>query len=179
MKKNFKIVKDKKKFYFLKSNIDQDYLKKYYEKKYFKTNKNFNYNFSLVEEQYFKSISNIKFDFIKQNLKKKQKPNLLDIGSGTGRFAHYISSRCRKITLVDFDSTQLRYKLKKNMRFFKTVPDQFIRENKIDYDIVVLNNVIEHILDPKFTEKILIFSIFIINFFFKIIIRSIRAVYFF
>ncbi len=155
MQKKFKITKDKGKFYYLKSGINDEFLKRYYEKKYFKTNKNFNYKFSSIEEKYFKAISNIKFDFIKQNLKKKQKPNLLDVGSGTGRFAHYISNRCNKITLVDFDAAQLQYKLKKNMKFYKTAPEQYIKENKINYDIIVLNNVIEHVLDPKKFLKLL------------------------
>ena len=119
MKKKFKIVKDKKKFYFIKSNINEEYLKKYYENKYFKVNKNFNYKFSLLEEKYFKSLSNIKLDFIFDNFKKKIKPTLLDVGAGTGRFAHYISKRCKKITLVDFSTSQLKYKLKKIQNFTK------------------------------------------------------------
>lgn len=155
MSKKFKITKDKAKFYYLKSNLNKAFLKKYYEKKYFKTNKNFNYKFSSVEEKYFKSISNIKFDFIKQKLRKKQKPSLLDVGSGTGRFAHYISNRCNKITMVDFDSAQLQYKLKKNMKFFNLPPEEFIKKNKIKFDVIVLNNVIEHILDPKKFLKLL------------------------
>ena len=65
MQKKFKITKDKGKFYYLKSGINDEFLKRYYEKKYFKTNKNFNYKFSSIEEKYFKAISNIKFDFIK------------------------------------------------------------------------------------------------------------------
>ena len=118
------------------------------KKKYFKTNPRYAKKSEEFEELYYKNQSLIRFFFIKKYLKVKNL-SLLDLGAGTGRFIHYVSKYCKKVVGVDFSNNQLRYKLTRNTSFINEDPIKFINKEKIDFNIITLNNVIEHALDPK------------------------------
>ena len=128
-------------------------LKKYYRDKYFNINPRYAEKTKDFEEEYFKNQSLIKFNFIKKYLKKK--PNVLDLGAGTGRFIYYISKFSNKVVGVDFSNKQLKYKLNTNTNFISEEPIEYIsKSNNFNFQIITLNNIIEHALEPTkiFTE---------------------------
>ncbi len=148
MKKKFKLKKNLKGFYSVINPPRADELNEYYSKKYFKTNLRYAEKSKNFEEEYYKNQSLIRFFFVKKYLKIK-KPSLLDLGAGTGRFIHYVSKHCKKVVGVDFSNNQLRYKLAQNTSFLAEEPVKFINKKKLEYNIITLNNIIEHALEPK------------------------------
>lgn len=148
MKKKFKLEKNSKGFYSVVNPPNAYELSEYYSKKYFKTNPSYAKKPKDFEEEYYKNQSLIRFFFIKEYLKIKR-PTLLDLGAGTGRFIHHVSKYCKKVVGVDFSNSQLRYKLSKNTSFLAEEPANFINQKKLEFNIVTLNNIIEHALEPK------------------------------
>ena len=147
-KKKFKLEKNSKGYYSVGNPPKAHELSEYYSKKYFKINPRYAKKTKYFEEEYYKNQSLIRFFFIKKYLKVKH-PSLLDLGAGTGRFIHYVSKYCKKVVGVDFSNSQLKYKLSKNTSFLADEPVNFINQKKLEFNIITLNNVIEHALKPK------------------------------
>ena len=89
--------------------------------------------------------------FIKNNL--KEKPNLLDIGSGTGIFPYSIKKLGWKCKANDPSLVTINH-LKKNLKL-KTIYGNFLDIKKVDkFNIITLNKVLEHVKNPiKFLNK--------------------------
>ena len=87
----------------------------------------------------------------------RKKINLLDIGTGLGVFPYeikknFLKNKIQKIDLVETDPLAIKH-LKKVLN--KNVID--LKKCKKDYDLITLNKVLEHIIDPikflKFIDK--------------------------
>lgn len=144
MKKKFKIVKSKLGHYYVQSPPSPKELQNYYANQYFNINPRYlKKNEKKFEETYYKNQSILRFEFIKKYIKKKR-PTLLDIGAGTGRFLFYTSSYVKKSLGVDFSNKQLKYKLPKKTNFISFNPLEFVHKFSLNYDVITLNNVVEH-----------------------------------
>ena len=148
MKKKFNLKKNRLGYHFVSNPPTPEELNEYYSKKYFKINPRYSQKTKNFEEEYHKNQSLIRLNFIKKYLKVK-KPKILDLGAGTGRFIYHVSKYCKKVVGVDFSNNQLRYKLKKNSHFYAEEPFQFLKKDNLDYEIITLNNIIEHASKPN------------------------------
>lgn len=148
MKKKFKLKKSKNGHYTVVNPPKAFELSEYYSKKYFKINPRYAEKSKNFEEKYYKNQSLIRFFFAKEYLKVKR-PTVLDLGAGTGRFIHYISKYCKKVVGVDFSKNQLKYNLSQKDFFYAEQPINFIEKEKMKFDLITLNNIIEHALAPQ------------------------------
>ena len=142
-----------KKILLKKSNVGHFYVKniptkkklsEYYEKKYFKVNPRYSTKTKKFEEIYYDYQSRIRLEFILSKFKNKKKKTLLDVGAGTGRFLYYTKNFIKNSVGVDFGVDQLKYKLQKKIKLIKENPVNFLKNNTINFDIITLNNIVEH-----------------------------------
>jgi len=130
-------------------------LKEFYKKKYFSNSKNYNYNYKGYEKDYFNNFSKLQVLFLKKNIKRNFKElNLLDIGCGNGSFIKASSIYFKKVTGVDYSKKNLIYKLNKNCNFIEQDPEIYLKK-KLPFDIITLNNVLEHVINPEKLLKLL------------------------
>lgn len=123
-------------------------LDEYYKKKYFNTNKSYNYNFSLVEKKYHENNTILKLNFLKKILKKKN-CRILEIGSGQGHFVNTLSKLEKrfKITAVDYSKKNFLFHENKKIDFIEANPEIYLNK-KNNFDVVFFNNVLEHVSNP-------------------------------
>jgi len=148
MKKKFNLKQSLLGYCYVSNPPTPEKLSEYYSKKYFKINPRYSEKTKKYEEEYHKNQSLIKLYFIKKYLKVK-KPKILDLGAGTGRFIYHVSKYCKKVVGVDFSNNQLRYRLRKNSHFIAEEPFKFLKRESLDYEIITLNNIIEHASKPS------------------------------
>ncbi len=144
-----------KKFGYTFNKIPNDlFLENFYKKKYFKYDKNFNYKRKNYELLYFNIESKIKVHLIEKYLNKisLKKKNILDLGCGTGLFLKYVSKYFRNKAGVDFSTNQVHKNFKRKIKFIDQNPNQHVQE-KLDYDFIFLNNVLEHSPKPNVIIK--------------------------
>jgi 2-polyprenyl-3-methyl-5-hydroxy-6-metoxy-1,4-benzoquinol methylase len=138
------------KFKFFFPYPDKVKLKEFYKKKYFISSKNYNYKYKNYEKNYFDNFSKLLILFIKKNVKSSlKKLSLLDIGCGNGSFVKTSSNYFKKVTGVDFSKKNLIFKLNKNCEFIEQDPEIYLKRKNIDFNIITINNVLEHIINPK------------------------------
>ena len=116
-------------------------------------------NIKLLEPLYI--LNNIRFDYLKKKIHLKKK-KILDIGCGIGILSEKLAIHGGFVTAID-KSKQLidiakRNSVKKNLSINYINKDFkiFIKENKEEFDIIILMELIEH-LDNK-SEIINIFN---------------------
>tara|TARA_B100000886_G_scaffold328439_1_gene276829 strand:+ start:3427 stop:4302 length:876 start_codon:yes stop_codon:yes gene_type:complete len=162
-----KIILKKSDFghFFVKNVPSKSNLEKYYKSKYFNINPRYFKKSKEYEEKYFEYTSKIRFEFLKSNLINKSKPTLLDIGVGTGRFLFYTKNYVRKSVGIDYSVDQISYKFGKKTKLIGLNPVEFLKSNNLKFDIITLNNVVEHsdnvnelfdLLSKKVSKKTLI-----------------------
>ena len=143
-KKKVVLKKSKAGHYYVKNIPSREKLIKYYENKYFKINPRYFKKSKDFEEKYFDYTSKIRFEFLNSKIRSKKKPTLLDVGAGTGRFLFYTKKDVKYSVGVDFGANQLKYKLQKNNKLISINPLEFLKKNPLDFDMITLNNVVEH-----------------------------------
>tara|TARA_A100000164_G_scaffold380569_1_gene428563 strand:+ start:1869 stop:2759 length:891 start_codon:yes stop_codon:yes gene_type:complete len=131
------------------------FLDNFYEKIYFKKKVTKSFSSTYSKNEKTNKIVRAKFEinFIKQKLKKEQ-IKFLEIGSGEGFILKEASKQNKwKIKGVDFNSFGIK-KFNKSMlkNFVQINPNTFLENailKKLKFDVVVLNNVLEHVTNPK------------------------------
>jgi len=134
----------------------QKYLNDFYKKLYFKDGVSATYSIKYdKKETFFKQFrSDIIINFILENVKNyKKKINFLEIGAGQGFLMNSALKTNWKIKGVDYQSDPVKKLNKKILPFFiEKDPSDFINlsiKNKDKYEIIVIQNVLEHVLDPE------------------------------
>lgn len=143
-----KIKKNKLGFYFIHPKPDKKKLEKYYKNKYFKNTSSYKYKFTNEEEYYHKNLSLVKIFMLKKKIKNLDKKYLLDLGAGQGTFLKNISHYFKSCLGVDFSEKNLIKKHKSNFKFVSMNPEYFIEKNLNKFNVITLNNVLEHVIDP-------------------------------
>jgi|LakMenEpi03Aug12_release.lakeMendotaPanAssembly.Ray.scaffolds.fasta_scaffold395160_2 2-polyprenyl-3-methyl-5-hydroxy-6-metoxy-1,4-benzoquinol methylase len=154
MKKSINIKKNKIGYYNFKKIPHPEELKKYYKEKYF--SKNISYKDKLLssEKLYLKVHALIKIFMIKKLLKRNLRNlSILDIGAGTGRFLFDVKNYFKNHLGVDYSANNLEKFIKNKINFQENDPKIFIKDNIKEFDIITLNNVLEHVPDVDFFLK--------------------------
>jgi 2-polyprenyl-3-methyl-5-hydroxy-6-metoxy-1,4-benzoquinol methylase len=139
-----------KNFKFFFPYPDKVKLKEFYKKKYFNSSKNYNYKYKNYEKNYFNNFSKLQILFLKKNINRNfKKLNLLDVGCGNGSFIKNSSIYFKKVTGIDFSKKNLIYKLGKNCEYLEQDPEIYLKKKKLPFNIIILNNVLEHVINPK------------------------------
>ncbi len=129
-------------------------LEKYYSEKYFQENKSsYEMSYSDADLLYFGNKNAQKFHVVESILPKKAAYKFLDIGCGEGyALQTFLKSGWEVLGLdySDFGCTQcnpdcLPFMIKGDI--YVSI-DKLISENK-KYDVLLLDNVLEHVLQPK------------------------------
>ena len=96
-----------------------------------------------------------KFDinFAKKKLRKKR-VNFLEIGSGEGFILKQaVKEKKWNVVGIDFNKFGIKKFNKKILKYFiETNPDEFLKneiKKKTKFDLIVLNNVLEHVINPN------------------------------
>jgi len=142
-------------YYQQKSKPSFKKLQEYYSKKYYQeATGSYEHKYSKNEIKYFKN----RLRFIESCIKKidkkiLNKASVIDVGCGEGwALSHFKNLGC-DITGVDFsDYGVLKFNPDIANYFIKMNIYDFIQEairKKFSYDIIILQNVIEHVLNPE------------------------------
>ena len=75
--------------------------------------------------------------------------DLLDIGTGSGHIAHFLSKKCRSVTSVNLADERV---VKEDYHFVKT-EDEHLPFPDEKFDVVVSNHVVEHVNDQTLHIK--------------------------
>jgi len=149
----FKKKINKFKYYNVTPLPSKKYLKNFYTNVYFKKKVNATYSKKYPTEELANKIKRANFiiDFLANKVKKKK---FLDIGSGEGFLLRAAYERNFKVLGVDYDDYAIKNFNKKIIKFFiKSDPEDFIKKsifNNKKFDIVALQNVLEHVPNPSF-----------------------------
>ncbi len=135
----------------------QKYLNEFYQKLYFKEGVTVTYNnkYSKRESYLKKFKSELLIDFIAQNLSKfkTKKLKFLEIGSGEGYLMNAALKTNWQIKGVDYQANPIKRLNKKILPYFvEKDPSIFIKDaikNNEKYNIIVIQNVLEHVIDPE------------------------------
>ncbi|MBD1161749.1 methyltransferase domain-containing protein [Pelagibacterales bacterium SAG-MED15] len=134
---------------------NKEKLEKYYRDKYFKKSKSYNYSPSNTEKDFVKLISLAKIFMVKKYLKDLKNKKILDIGAGQGTFLYNVKNHFKSSLGVDFSINNLKKKNGTKIKFVSVNPEKFIEKNLSEFDVITLNNVLEHVTDPtSFIKKI-------------------------
>ena len=151
-----KIKKNKLGFYKVDPVPNKIQLNKYYKEKYFKKSISYKYKMKIEEENYHKCISLAKIFMLTKKLKKIDKKVLLDIGAGQGTFLNKIKDYFKNCVGVDFSLNNLIKKNNSKIKFISMDPEDFLQKQDLKkFDVITLNNVLEHVTDPVKFIKIL------------------------
>lgn len=150
-----KLKKNKFEFYELDKKPNKNYLLKYYQDIYFQKNKAYyKKKYSKLEIDYINSKLKQKFYIITKILNKKTSCSLLDIGCGKGEFISYFKKKNWKVTGIEKTSISFNKNINNNIiagDAIEILKQLAFEKNK--YDLIVMHNVFEHLLEP---ERVLI-----------------------
>jgi 2-polyprenyl-3-methyl-5-hydroxy-6-metoxy-1,4-benzoquinol methylase len=144
----------KYKYYSAEPTPSKEFLNNFYSKFYFKNKLCATYSkkYSPEELKNKKKKAELIINFILTHINKK-KNELLEIGSGEGFLLKAAHDHNFKISGVDYNDYAIKIFNKSIINFFtKCDPDKYLNElilNKKKFDIVLLQNVLEHVPDPS------------------------------
>ena len=140
---------DKSGFKKIKNKPLKSELKEYYEKKYFSQGKNYLTKYSKDELEYIKNKVNQKFILLKTHLKQGKK-NFLELGSGEGWVLKKFNDNGYKVTGIDYSDLGCK---NHNPDLLDLIIlgdlEEEILKIKTKFDIIWIENVLEHVLDPR------------------------------
>ena len=149
---NTKVEKNKYGYYNLKTIPSKDELKEYYSKKYYQEENIYSKVYEPEEISYFNNKIEQKFNLFKENLYEDGKISLLDVGCGEGFTLNFFKKLGWELTGLDF----AKYGLKNHNSdclqniivgdIFDSINELINR--KETYDVIWLDNVLEHVNDP-------------------------------
>lgn len=156
---NNKIIKNKYGFFELKNKPTKQELEKYYTKKYFQSDKEYKNKYEKFEKEYITNKISQKYSIIKKLITNKKRLSLLEIGSGEGWTLNFFYNKNWQVTGLDFSNSSCQNHNPKLLSKFITGDPQKnlikIIEQKNKYDVIWLDNVLEHVLEPpKLLEQI-------------------------
>lgn len=129
-------------------------LKEYYENKYYQEEKaTYVKHYEDAELSYFYNKIDQKFHVINKLLSSGNNKSLLDVGCGEGFTLNYYKQKFWNVTGIDFSDFGLKTNnpdLLSNLKqgnIFKEIIK--LVNLKIKYDVVWLDNVLEHVIDPE------------------------------
>lgn len=128
-------------------------LAEFYNRKYFDS-KNFEIQYS-EEEKFHKYLNFIEAEYIfnaHSNDKSQKQFSFLDFGCGEGFGLDYFSSKNWKVTGIDYSKDGVQRHFPEQLPSLLVGDCEKILEKLIDkgpqFDLIVLNNVLEHLLNP-------------------------------
>ena len=148
-----KCIKNIYGFYELAEKPTYDELSKYYSKKYYQENKaTYSAKYENEEKKYFLNKIEQKFYFIKKRLNNQSSYSLLDVGCGEGFTLKYFDDLGWDICGVDFNiyGCKVHNPQYVNKIITGDIYDTLgkIKLNKQRFDLIWLDNVLEHVLNP-------------------------------
>ncbi len=135
-------------FRYIYPKPDLKKLNNYYKKKYFKTKSIYKNELKLSEKIYKNTISSIKIFILKKYIKKLKNAHLLDLGAGKGTFLMDVKHNFKSSLGVDFSALNLPKKIRTKIKFISESPEIFINRDLKKFDVITLNNVLEHVPNP-------------------------------
>lgn len=144
-------------FYEIKKKPSKNFLKDFYSNIYFKKNTTSTYSKNYSKEELIYKLNKCKvfLELINQHLTKSKIKNIkgLDVGCGEGLLLKFLIENKFNFVGVDYQSEQLMKFNKKIYRnFIKFDPEDYInmcKINNIKYNFIILNNVLEHVINPR------------------------------
>ena len=148
-----KLQKHKLGFYELIDKPTKEYLQDYYANKYYQESLSSTYqlNYSDDELECIK-VKNERFYSVVKNIRKEEGGSFLDVGCGEGHGLNFFKNKGYKVKGLDFSSNGV---LSQNPNcinelftgdLFKLIKSEI--ESKNIYDIIYLQNVLEHVINP-------------------------------
>ena len=145
------LKKNKLKFAQLKKKPTESFLLKYYKEIYFQNNKAYyKKKYNNDEQTYINSKIKQKYQNINRLRKSKLVGKVLDIGCGKCEFISFFKKKGWEVTGIEQSEYSLNNKSIKNSVLIGNANEiikRLIKQNK-KYDLISLNNVLEHLLDP-------------------------------
>ncbi len=140
-----KLKKHKFGFYYIFPTPNKKKLEQYYENKYFDKNISYKNKLKLEEKNYHECISLARVFMLSKKMKKLKNKNLLDLGAGKGTFLLNVKSYFNHCLGIDFSVNNLEKKSKSKIKFISMNPEHFIENDLRKFDVITLNNVLEHV----------------------------------
>lgn len=145
-----KLIKDKLGFIKVKENPSKQELRDYYQKKYYNQEKNYKKKYSIEEINYIKNKLNQKYILVKNNLSDNKK-KLLELGSGEGWVLDKFNKNGFEVVGIDYSNDGCK---NQNPHVLDKIIIGDLEEytynfDKNSFDIIWLENVLEHVLEPK------------------------------
>lgn len=156
MKTDYSFVTNKKFGYIeIEPKPGEDYLREYYEEKYYQDEKaTYSHSYSDDEKKYFQTKIGQKLHVLNElfGSEANQSRLLLDIGCGEGFTLDYFRNAGWGIEGIDFSDFGIKSVHPHLCSFFKkgNIWDSIenLLTEKKQYDVVWLDNVLEHVVDP-------------------------------
>ncbi|MDM5246499.1 class I SAM-dependent methyltransferase [Lysinibacillus sp. G4S2] len=152
-------------YYEIAKRPSQEELNEYYTKTYYQNNKgSYSHEYTIEEKKYFNNHLEqkeiiIRNFFESKNNKLFSELSLLDIGAGEGYCLNYFSNLGLNVTGVDFSTHGCEIHNPRQLKNLLVGDTMDVIDNLAiggkSFDIITMNNVLEHVLDPgKLLEKL-------------------------
>jgi SAM-dependent methyltransferase len=153
------VIKNKYGFYELKNKPSSEKLKSYYSEKYYQENKStYDAEYSNEEVKYFFNKIEQKYYLIKDKFTEIKRPEIIDIGCGEGFALKFFKDCGWEVTGLDFSTYGCGHHNPdvidriKTGDIFENI--EFLKASDKKYDLIWLDNILEHVLDPMQLLKI-------------------------
>lgn len=117
------------------------------------------YNYTQIDSKNnFKISYNLINELLFNNMNLLKNKNVLEIGSGAGRFTEIILKYANSCTTIDMSAAIFSNVSKNNQNLSRIKADFILLQSKKKYDLVICRGVLQHTPDPfKYLEKLFSF----------------------